>query len=86
MGKTYDDGWVQIIQGNALEVLGALEPESMQCVVTSPPYWGLRKYAGEQEMVWGNADCEHEWGKQEFCPISFCYSDFWQCERFEALG
>lgn len=26
---------------------------SVQCVVTSPPYWGLRKYAGEQESVWG---------------------------------
>lgn len=29
-----------------------LPDESVQCVVTSPPYWGLRKYAGEQELVW----------------------------------
>jgi DNA modification methylase len=42
---------------------------SVQCVVTSPPYWGLRKYAGEQELVWGGEPahswepqpCEHEW-------------------------
>ena len=34
----------------------------VQCVVTSPPYWGLRAYSGEQERVWdGAADCEHEW-------------------------
>jgi hypothetical protein len=25
---------------------------SVQCIVTSPPYWGLRKYAGEQDLVW----------------------------------
>jgi len=29
-----------------------LADESVQCVVTSPPYWGLRKYAGEQEVAW----------------------------------
>ncbi len=29
-----------------------LADESVQCVVTSPPYWGLRKYAGAQELVW----------------------------------
>ena len=32
---------------------------SVQCVVTSPPYWGLRSYAGEQRQVWGG-DSEHE--------------------------
>lgn len=29
-----------------------LADDSVQCVVTSPPYWGLRKYAGEQEIDW----------------------------------
>jgi len=29
-----------------------LEDNSVQCVVTSPPYWGLRKYAGEQDLIW----------------------------------
>jgi len=41
-----------------------LADESVQCVVTSPPYWGLRKYSGEQELIWGNENCEHEWGKE----------------------
>lgn len=31
-----------------------LPDDSVQCIVTSPPYWGLRKYAGEQELVWSN--------------------------------
>jgi DNA modification methylase len=30
--------------GDALETLRALPDESVQCVVTSPPYWGLRDY------------------------------------------
>ncbi len=38
-----------------------LPDESVQMVVTSPPYWGLRKYAGEQDLIWGDKDCEHEW-------------------------
>jgi len=29
-----------------------LADESVQCIVTSPPYWGLRKYAGEQDLTW----------------------------------
>src|SRR5258708_5836167 len=45
-----------------------LADESVQCIVTSPPYWGLRKYAGEQELVWASGTgipaCaldSHEW-------------------------
>jgi DNA modification methylase len=31
-----------------------LADNSIQCCVTSPPYWGLRKYAGEQDIKeWG---------------------------------
>ena len=41
-----------------------LPDESVQMVVTSPPYWGLRKYSGEQNLIWGgDENCEHEWGK-----------------------
>ena len=25
---------------------------SVHAIVTSPPYWGLRKYAGEQDVEW----------------------------------
>ena len=30
--------------GDAIGVLSTFSPESVQCVVTSPPYWGLRDY------------------------------------------
>jgi len=59
MINPYFDGWVKIIQGDALKVLAEMPEESVQCVVTSPPYWGLRKYSGEQEIVWGDNHCEH---------------------------
>lgn len=33
-----------ILQGDSLTVLKTLEAESVDCVITSPPYWGLRDY------------------------------------------
>ena len=35
-----------LVQGSAFRI--PLRDQSVHCVVTSPPYWGLRKYAGEQ--------------------------------------
>lgn len=34
----------QILNGDALAMLKTMPSESVQCVVTSPPYWGLRDY------------------------------------------
>ena len=39
-----------LFEGNALAVLQALPSESVQCVVTSPPYWGLRDYGIEGQI------------------------------------
>ena len=33
-----------ILEGDALTVLTRLPDKSVQCIVTSPPYWGLRDY------------------------------------------
>jgi site-specific DNA-methyltransferase (cytosine-N4-specific) len=33
-----------LIHGHVLDVLPTLDAESVQCCVTSPPYWGLRDY------------------------------------------
>jgi DNA modification methylase len=35
---------VQILKGDCRDVLRTLPDESVHCVVTSPPYWGLRDY------------------------------------------
>lgn len=37
-------------QGDALEVLKSIPKETVQCVVTSPPYWGLRDYGVEGQI------------------------------------
>lgn len=37
-------GRARIIVGDAAAGLALLEPESVRCCVTSPPYWGLRDY------------------------------------------
>jgi len=42
----------QIVQGNCLEVLKGFPDESIDCVMTSPPYWGLRVYGEETEIEW----------------------------------
>ena len=39
-----------IITGNSLEKLRELKSESVQCIVTSPPYWGLRDYDNDEQL------------------------------------
>lgn len=34
----------RILTGDAIEQLRTLPDASVHCVVTSPPYWGLRSY------------------------------------------
>ncbi len=41
---------VEIIQGDCLEVLRGLPAESVNCCVTSPPYWGLRDYGCDGQL------------------------------------
>ena len=39
-----------IYQGDNVEVLKTFPDESVDCVVTSPPYWGLRDYDQEDQL------------------------------------
>ena len=49
-----------------LDELRKMEPESVHCVVTSPPYYGLRNY-GLPPQVWGGEpSCEHQWVDQQW--------------------
>ncbi len=53
---------VRILVGDVRARLAGLPDESVHCVVTSPPYWGLRDY-GTPPVIWGGAsDCKHRWG------------------------
>ena len=44
MKPYYDHAGIQIFHGDCREVLPGLPDCSVQCCVTSPPYWGLRSY------------------------------------------
>lgn len=44
------DGRVALWRGDVREMLAAMEPDSVDCVVTSPPYWGLRDYGVEGQI------------------------------------
>ena len=58
---------VNVIQGHALKVLASLPEESVQCCVTSPPYYGLRAYGTEPQVWDGEADCAHSWDGSGCC-------------------
>lgn len=45
-----------LLKGNVLEALDAIEPGSVQCVVTSTPYWGLRIYKDSTLVQWADGE------------------------------
>jgi DNA modification methylase len=49
----------QVLHGNNLEILKMLPDNSVDCVVTSPPYYGLRDY-GTANWVGGDPECKHK--------------------------
>lgn len=47
---------------DALSGLKKLPDESIDMVITSPPYWGLRDYGKETHSIWGkDKNCSHKW-------------------------
>jgi DNA modification methylase len=50
---------VQIIKGDCRDVLQTLPDESVHCVVTSPPYWGLRDYGVTGQLGMESSLAEH---------------------------
>jgi len=52
-----------ILHGHVLNKLAEIPENSIDAIVTSPPYWGLRDY-GLPPIIWDSADlCDHKWGK-----------------------
>jgi len=41
-----------------------IEDNSIQCILTSPPYYSLRKYDIPDVIIGGDKDCGHEWGNE----------------------
>jgi DNA modification methylase len=51
-----------ILTGDVIEQLRTLPDASVQCCVTSPPYWGLRDY-GTAKWEGGDPECDHSYQK-----------------------
>jgi DNA modification methylase len=53
--------FIELRIGNVLDKLKEIPDSSIDCIVTSPPYYSLRKYKAP-DVVWGgDPTCEHEW-------------------------
>ena len=65
MKPYYQDNHIKLYAKDCRQMT-ELADNSVQCVVTSPPYWGLRKYSGEQELIWGDNHCEHQWVDRKY--------------------
>lgn len=48
----------KIIEGDCVQTLKMLPDQSVQCCITSPPYYGLRDY-GTAKWVGGDPNCPH---------------------------
>lgn len=56
--ETFLNGRVTMLLGDVRAMLKTLPDDHFDCVVTSPPYWGLRDY-GTGRWEGGDPDCEH---------------------------
>ena len=52
----------RIIIGNVLDKLKELEDSSVNCIITSPPYYAMRNY-GTEPQIWDKKsdECNHNW-------------------------
>lgn len=55
----------KIYQGHVLDILAIFPNESIDCIVTSPPYYGLRDYKTEPQIWDGDKNCEHDFEIKE---------------------
>ena len=54
-----NDTTVEIINGDCIDVLKKLKNNSINCCITSPPYFGLRDY-GTASWIEGDPNCDHK--------------------------
>ena len=54
-----------IICGHTPNELKKFPAEKFDCIITSPPYWGLRDY-GLEPLIWDAKDgCSHNWQSKQ---------------------
>lgn len=61
MSLYYQNDYVTLYHGDAADTLRTLPSDSVDCIITSPPYFGLRNYGAENEI--GNGQTLPEYVK-----------------------
>lgn len=54
----------KIYNESCLDTLARMPNDFLDCVVTSPPYYGLRSYNTEPQIWDGDEFCQHVWGEE----------------------
>lgn len=81
------DGRCVIHIGDCIETMKAMQPDSVDCVVTSPPYWGLRDYGVEGQIGLEPTLAEHlsvmvsvfEEVRRVLKPTGTCWVNYGDC-------
>ena len=56
----------KIVWGDAFKTLKKFPDNSVDCIITSPPYWGQRFYGNEAVTIWDeNRECKHDFKFEE---------------------
>ncbi|MGV1768769.1 DNA-methyltransferase [Agrobacterium vitis] len=84
---TFLDGRVTLYPGDCLEVLRTITSDSIDCVVTSPPYWGLRDYGVDGQIGLEPTLAEHlavmvavfEEVRRVLKPTGTCWINYGDC-------
>jgi DNA modification methylase len=59
MSPYHEADGIRLFLGDAREVMRSLPAESVSCIMTSPPFWGLRSYSCEPSIWGGDPNCSH---------------------------
>ena len=57
----------KVIVGDCFKIMSEMDEQSVDLVVTSPPYWGIRSYEIDSKIWGGDSNCEHLWDNKNKC-------------------
>ena len=64
MKPYYEENNIKIYNSDIMSTLKEVADESVDCAITSPPYWALRDYGIEPSIWDGDEKCKHKWGNE----------------------
>lgn len=59
-----------ILEGDVKKALKVIPDNSIDLMMTSPPYWGKRFYGEGSNTIWDeDGECQHQWNEKNLCNI-----------------